>query len=78
MKKRLKKKLFSYIVYSCGSTSSDYIFKVLEMRNRWRLYEKLAAKEGLIKIERKWLPIRITLLDKNIETALKKEYLDKK
>ena len=78
MKKRLKKKLFSYIVYSCGNTSSDYIFKVLEMRNRWRLYEKLAAKEGLIKIERKWLPIRITLLDKNIETALKKEYLDKK
>jgi len=78
MKKRLKKKLFSYIIHSYDNTSPDYIFKVLEMRNRWRLYEKLAAKEGLIKIECKWSPIRITLLDKNIETALKKEYLDKK
>ena len=48
------------------------------MRNRWRLYEKLAVKEGLIKIEREWSPIRIELLDKNIETALEKEYLDKK
>ena len=78
MKKRLKKKIFSYTSYSYPGEDDKFLWKILEMHDRWRLYERLAIKEGLITVERSYLSVPKYVLDKAIEKEMYSEYLAEK
>ena len=73
MNKRTKKKIFSDICYS--ATDNKILWKLLDMP-RSKLYERVAIKEGLIKLERQYFPVSKYKLDKAIEKQVYREYLE--